>query len=171
MTNNINNNSDNTTIYRFEKGDYVSFNSINPHQYGTYTSTSYNQKKGKVYNGIVEEAGNGSVIIRSRNLEYRRDEDSVTLLSKKHGYLRRREPPRNPWYGSIRSGYVLQFDSNGKPAGYKKETQIRKSTTRIPLSSPYLLLTENNTCYKVDTRPRSPTFTKVNWTLLYHHRQ
>ena len=68
--NNSTTNTDNTTIYRFEKGNYVSFNSTNPHQYDTYKSNASNQKKGEVYNGILEEAGNEPVIIRSRNLEY-----------------------------------------------------------------------------------------------------
>ena len=89
----------------------------------------------------------------------RRDEDSVTLPNKQHRYLRCRESPRNPWYGSIGSSCILQFDSNEKQADYQKK--LRKPTKRIPLSSPYLLLSEDNTCYKVDTRPNSPTFTRV----------
>ena len=155
--NNNNDNSDNTIIYRFEKGNYVSFNSINPHQSATYS----NQKEGETFSGIIEEAGNGSVVIRSRGLEYRRDENFVTLISKQHRYLRCREPSRKPWHRSIGSGYIFLFDPNGKPAGYKKEPKIRTPSKRILVSSPYLLLTENNTCYTVDTRTSSPTFTEA----------
>ena len=130
MPNNNNNNSDNTIIYRFEKGDYVSFNSINPYQYGTFTSTCSNQKEGKTFNGIIEEVGHGSVVIRSRGLEYRRDENSVTLLSKQHRYLRCREPPSKSWYGSIGSGYYysnpmvnqLATKKNQKYANQSKES-------------------------------------------------
>ena len=154
MLNNNNNNPDNNIIYRFEKGNYVSFNSTNPHQY----ATSSNQKTGETFTGIIEETGSGPVIIRTRGLEYRRDENFVTLISKQHRYLRCKEPPRKPWHGSIGSGYILLFDPNGKPASYEKEPEKRK---RIPLSSPYLLLTENSTCYSVDTRPSSLTFTEV----------
>ena len=157
MPNNNSNNSDNTIIYRFEKGNYVSFNSINPHQYATCS----NQKVGETFSSIIEETGNGSVVIRTRDLEYRRDENSVTLISKQHRYLRCREPPRKFWHGSIGSGYILIFDPSGKPAGYEKELEIRKLSKRIPVSSPYLLLTENNMCYTVDTRISSPTFTEV----------
>ena len=92
-TNNSTTNTDNNIIYRFEKGSYVSFNSINPHQYDTYKSNTSNQKKAEVYNVILKEAGNEPVIIRSRNLEYSQDEDTVTLLRKQHRYLQCREPP------------------------------------------------------------------------------
>ena len=139
------------------KGNCVSFNSTNPHQYATCS----NQKAGETFTGIIEEADSGSVVIRTRGLEYRRDKKSVTLISKQHRYLRCREPPRKPWHGSIGSGYILLFDPNGKPAGYKKEPEKRKPSKRIPVSSPYLLLTENNTCDTVDTIPSSPTFTEV----------
>ena len=67
-----------------------------------------------------------------------------------------------PWYGSEGSGHILQFDSNGKPVGCKKEIQVRKPSERIAPSGPYLLLSEdNNVCHRVDTRPKIPTFTLV----------
>ena len=118
--------TDKNIINHLEKGYYVSFSSINPRQFGNKSST-INQKK--VYSGIIEEFDKGSVVIRSHgprlpiepSLDYRRKEGTVTFLSKKHQYLRCRDPPRKPWYGSIGSGHILQFDSNGKPAGYKQE--------------------------------------------------
>ena len=152
--------TDKNIINHLEKGYYVSFSSINPRQFGNKSST-INQKK--VYSGIIEEFDKGSVVIRSHgprlpiepSLDYRRKEGTVTFLSKKHQYLRCRDPPRKPWYGSIGSGHILQFDSNGKPAGYKQEensTATQQLWWNANQSEEYLLLVLIY-CYQKITRP------------------
>ena len=183
MPTNSNIYSTNSIIHRLEKGNYVSFSSINPIQFGI--NTSYiNKTQEKVYTGIIEDVDNGTVIIRSQgprlpsepSLNYRQQEVSVKLLRKKHLYLRCRESPRKPWYGSVGSGHILQFDLNGEPAGYKQEdnttatqqlwfTKVapkHKPSRRIPPSGPLLLLSEDNqTFYKVSNTSTTPTFTQI----------
>ena len=128
MPTNTNLYSTNSIIHRLEKGKYVSFSSINPIQYGTNTN-HINKTKEQEYTGIIEDVDNGSVIIRSQgpwlpsepSINFRRQEVSVKLLRKKHLYLRCRESPRKPWYGSVGSRHILHFDLNGKRAGYTQE--------------------------------------------------
>ena len=104
MPTNSNIDSTNSIIHRLEKGNYVSFSSVNPIQFGI--NTNYiNKTQEKEYTGIIEDVDNGTVIIRSQgprlpsepSLNYRRQEVSVKLLRKKHLYLHCRESPRKPW--------------------------------------------------------------------------
>ena len=116
--------------HHLEKGNYVSFSSVNPVQYQyRYKTNHSNRTLVQTYTGIIEEVDNGTVTIRSQgsqlpsepSLYYRRQAGFVKLLRKKHLYLRCRDSPRKPWYGSVGSGHILHFDLNGKPAGYTKE--------------------------------------------------
>ena len=179
-------------IHRLKKGNYVSFSSINPLQFGT-KNNHINNTKEQQYSGIIEDVDNGTVIIRSQgpllpsepSLHYRRQEVSVKLLRKKHLYLRCRESPRKPWYGSVGSGHILHFDLNGKPAGYTKEYNItatqqlwftkgipqHKPSKRIPPSGPLVLLSEDNqSLYKVSNTSTTPVFTEIPITPLFHHQ-
>jgi len=183
MPTNTNFESTNPIIHRLEKGNYVSFSSINPLQFGTNTN-HINKTKEQKYTGIIEDVDNGTVIIRSQgprlpsesSLHYRRQEVSVKLLRKKHLYLRCRESARKPWYGSVGYGHILHFDLNGKPAGYTKEnnttatqqlwftkgTPQHKPSKRIPPSGPLLLLSEDNqTFFKVSNTSTTPVFTEI----------
>ena len=183
MPTNIQIDTTNSIINRIEKGNYVSFSSINPIQFGIKPGY-INKTKEEVYTGIIEDIDNGTVIIRSQgprlpsepSLNYRRQEVSVKLLRKKHLYLRCRESPRKPWYGSVGSGHILHFDLNGKPAGYTKEnnttatqqlwltkgTPQHKPSKRIPPSGPLLLLSEDNQIFfKVSNTSTTPVFTEI----------
>ena len=179
-------------IHRLEKGNYVSFSSINPLQFGTKTN-HINKTIEQKYTGIIEDVDNGTVIIRSQgprlpiepSLHYRRQEVSVKLLREKHRYLHCRESPRKPWYGSVGSGHILHFDLNGKLAGYTKEynttatqqlrftkgTPHHKPSKRIPPSGPLVLLSEDNqSLYKVSNTSTTPVFTEIPITPLFHHQ-
>ena len=171
--------------HQLEKGNYVSFSSVNPVQYQyRYQTDHSNRTLVQTYTGIIEEIDNDTVIIRSQgsqlpsepSLYYRRQASSVTFLRKKHLYLRCRDSPRKPWYGSVGSGNILHFDLNGKPAGYSKEenttstqklwfntrTPFRKPWKRIPPSGPFLLLSEDNkSLYKVSNTSTTPVFTEI----------
>ena len=174
MPTNSNIDSTNSIIHRLEKGNYISFSSINPIQFGIKTGY-INKTQEEVYTGIIEDVDNGTIIFRSQSprlpselsLNYRRQEISVKLLRKKHLYLRCRESPRK---------HILQFDLNGEPAGYKQEDNAtatqqlwftklapkRKPSRRIPPSGPLLLLSEDNqTWYKVSDTSTTPTFTQI----------
>ena len=106
MPTNINIDTNNAIINRLEKGNYVSFSSINPIQFGIKPGY-INKIQEEVYTGIIEDFDNGTVIIRSQgprlpiepSLNYRRQEVSVKFLRKKHLYLRCRESP-----GSLGTG-------------------------------------------------------------------
>ena len=103
MPTNINIDTNNAIINRLEKGNYVSFSSINPNQFGIKPGY-INKTQEEVYTGIIEDVDNGTVIIRSQDpmlpsepsLNYRRQEVSVKFLRKKHLYLHCRESPRKP---------------------------------------------------------------------------
>ena len=171
--------------HHLEKGNYLSFSSVNPVQYQYRYKTNHTDKEiEQTYTGIIEEVDNGTVTIRSQgsllpsepSLYYRRQAGSVKLLRKKHLYLRCRESPRKPWYGSVGSGHILHFDLNGKPAGYTKEenttstqklwfntrTPFRKPSKRIPPSGPFLILSEDNkSLYRVSNTSTTPVFTEI----------
>ena len=129
MPTNINIDTNNAIINRLEKGNYVSFSSINPIQFGIKPGY-INKTQEEVYTGIIEDVDNGTVIIRSQgpslpselSLNYRRQEVSVKFLRKKHLYLRCRESPRKPWYGSVGSGLVTS----------KKKTQRQRNSFGLP---------------------------------------
>ena len=99
-TKSTNNNNNDNEISRFEKGNYVSFNSKNPFTFKKYT---FKQNKNiSLKKGIVEEFGNGTVLISYRNrlinlkLHFRRNVDQVTLVSKIYLYFWYSEEPRLP---------------------------------------------------------------------------
>ena len=128
----INNNYNNISL--FEKGNYVSFNSENPIHHNNY---AVNQNKTTyLLKETVEEVGNGSVLISCRNrlinlrIEYRRDEDQVTLISKKHLYFRCSEEKRVAWYGSKDCSEVRP--SNSTPTEkYRVTTKKFKFTNLV----------------------------------------
>ena len=59
-TKSTNNNNNDNKIYRFERGNYVSFNSENPFNFNKY---AFQQNKTiRLKRGIIEEVGNGTIL-------------------------------------------------------------------------------------------------------------
>ena len=63
-TKSTNSNNNDNKIYRFEKGNYVSFNSESPFNFNKY---AFQQNKTiRLKRGIIEEVGNGTVLTVAR---------------------------------------------------------------------------------------------------------
>ena len=156
----INYNIKTNDTFLFKKGNYLSFNSANPFKYNPY---AYKLKEYiRLERGIVEEVKDSKVIIsycdRKYNLKvhFKRRVDQAKLISKTRLYLRYAEEHRVPWYGSegCSSGYILQFDSKGRPARYikPKVTPIIKSKILQ-----YQQVVQHKLIPTIDNPPSSPT--------------
>ena len=158
-----------------KKGSYVSFNSVNPFKFNPYAYKS--NETIRLDREIVEEVKDDKLLISCRNhvfdqkVHFRRNADEVGIISQTRLYLWCAEEPRVPWYGleGCPEGFILQFDSEGRPVGYIKANPEAAIKTKV-------LQQQQVSQYKItptlDTPPPSLTklvFTSSSITFTLHH--
>ena len=170
--NSLDNNINQINNILFEKGNYVFFDSANTFNYNPFAY--YTKDTIHIERGIIEEVKDGNVFIICRDRKYdqkeqfKRRASQVKLISKTQIYLRYSEEPRVPWYGSevCKERCILQFDSEGHPAGYLQTKSTLNISTKFQQQQQVV---QHKLIPTIDTPPPLPTKPSTYITTLILH--